>query len=456
MSADREQPAGGDRQDNDLSERLAALEQACWEARATADRAVECLDLMRAANDIADAAGTAEAFGNRYLQHLCSVLDADGAALLRNEASTGGFVTFQHVGSGGVAEPIVPHAAMPEYECWSAPGAGRSVLDDYGGRSGHHSLAWVWRPADNIALILGRGEDGAAKAAFSTADKEVVRTALGIYVEVKRRKRSLEALVADKEAAERANMAKSRFLAMMSHEVRTPLNAILGYAEMITTGLVGPPTNPKTLESAEIIHASGLHLLGIITDILDISRVEAGKLELDDAPTDLDPLLVRAVDMVRRQAVAAGVDLSIESMSTSPGLLVDHRLVLQALTNLIMNAVKFSDRGGEVVVRVTRGDDGGVDIAVKDAGPGMNEREVAIALRPFGQVDGRHRRLNQGIGLGLPLAKSFIEKHGGRLSIDSAPGRGTSVIVHLPADRVLGSAAAPAANPTGMPGSSAS
>ena len=328
------------------------------------------------------------------------------------------------------------------------------MLDAYSERRGHHSLAWAWRPAENIALILVRGQGRVGEPTFSAVDQPTLQTALTIYAEGLRRRQSLDAVIAEKEAAERANAAKSRFLAMMSHELRTPLNSILGYAEMITTGLVGPPANPKTQESAEIIHASGLHLLGIITDILDISRVEAGKLELDDAPADLDALIRRAIEMVRRQAAAGGVGLTVERLSAVTRVRVDRRLILQALTNLVTNAVKFSDRGSEVVVRATDSADGGLDIAVRDTGPGMSERDVGIALQPFGQVDGGQRR--QGIGLGLPLAKSFIEEHGGRLSIDSRPGEGTNMILRLPAGRVLGGPGVAPEEPDRGPGPAAS
>lgn len=453
MSGGRGQ-AGGGRQDDDLGQRLADMERVCREARQTADQAFTHLTLMRVANEIADAAETGAAFGSRYLQHLCSALRADGAALLRNDASAGGFVTAQHWGAVDVPQPVVPPAAAPEYDIWPAAKDGPSMLDAYSERCGHHSLAWAWRPAENIALILVRGQGRVGEPTFSAVDQPTLQTALAIYAEGLRRRQSLDAVIAEKEAAERANAAKSRFLAMMSHELRTPLNSILGYAEMITTGLVGPPANPKTQESAEIIHASGLHLLGIITDILDISRVEAGKLELDDAPADLDALIRRAIEMVRRQAAAGGVGLTVERLSAVTRVRVDRRLILQALTNLITNAVKFSDRGSEVVVRTTDSADGGLDIAVRDTGPGMSERDVGIALQPFGQVDGGQRR--QGIGLGLPLAKSFIKEHGGRLSIDSRPGEGTNMILRLPAGRVLGGPGVAPEEPDRGPGTSAS
>jgi signal transduction histidine kinase len=245
--------------------------------------------------------------------------------------------------------------------------------------------------------------------------------------------RSARDLVAAKEEAELANRSKSTFLATMSHELRTPLNAIIGFSEVMCAGTFGPLGSARYIDYCSDIHQSGRHLLTIVNDVLDLSRIEAGRMKLYREPVDVGAAVQAALAMVRERAEMAGVTVTREAAADLPPLSADNRLLKQVLLNLLSNAVKFTERGGSVAVSVSAGAAGGTEIRVADTGIGMTEVEIAVALTPFAQVDSKLAREYQGTGLGLPLAKSFVELHGGSLSVASRPGIGTTVAVWFPA-----------------------
>ena len=232
--------------------------------------------------------------------------------------------------------------------------------------------------------------------------------------------------------AELANRAKSEFLANMSHELRTPLNAIIGFSEAISSGLLGPVLDSKQLEYITDIHTSGLLLLSIINDILDMSKIEAGKLELTRQNVSVPPVIAEALRMVGERARSHKIKLSTTMPAGDIGIWADERAIKQILLNLLSNAVKFSHQGGRVDIRASLDGAGGLVLEIEDYGIGMSAEEMERAVQPFGQASPTTTRTHGGTGLGLPIAKGLAEAHGGSLTIESIPERGTRVRVTLP------------------------
>ncbi|MCA0199637.1 MAG: HAMP domain-containing histidine kinase [Proteobacteria bacterium] len=235
--------------------------------------------------------------------------------------------------------------------------------------------------------------------------------------------------------AEVANRAKSRFLANMSHELRTPLNAIIGFAEVIHNQFKGPVGNPQYVDFARSIHESGRHLVGIINDILDLSKVEAGKADLDEDVTHVAALIGHATSLMRQSIDSAQLRLEIQVEQDLPDVLVDARKINQVLLNLISNAVKFTPADGKIQIKARHAADGGVEIIITDTGSGIAQDELADVLKPFVQSRDTERSRVQGTGLGLPLADQLMKLHGGTLTLASTRGVGTSVTVHIPRAR---------------------
>ncbi len=233
-----------------------------------------------------------------------------------------------------------------------------------------------------------------------------------------------------KEMAEVANRSKSAFLANMSHEFRTPLNAIIGFSESLLAGYFGAMP-PKQLEYVDDIRKSGEHLLQLINDVLDLAKVEAGRMEPHIETLHPGQVIADSLEMMRMQADRAGVNLSADIPDALPELQADERMLRQMLLNLLSNAVKFTPRGGRAWVSAAVADRI-LKIAVHDTGVGMAAQDIPKALAPFGQVRGVLSREHQGTGLGLPLVKSLAELHGGTLDLDSLPGKGTVVTINLP------------------------
>ena len=235
-----------------------------------------------------------------------------------------------------------------------------------------------------------------------------------------------------KEEAELASRSKSEFLANMSHELRTPLNAVIGFSEVMAHELFGPLGQTKYKEYVNDILRSGRHLLDVINDILDIAKLQSGKAELNRRPTRLGDVIEDAMRMIGTQAKAAGIELACTIDPDIPEIEADSTRLRQLLLNLLSNAVKFTPPGGKVAV-VAGPCAEGVRFAVSDTGIGMAAKDIPKALEPFSQIDSSMTRKYGGTGLGLPLSKLFAELHGGRLAIESEPGRGTTVTVILPA-----------------------
>ncbi|WP_341912763.1 ATP-binding protein [Ferrovibrio terrae] len=245
----------------------------------------------------------------------------------------------------------------------------------------------------------------------------------------------LSALAA-KRSAEEANRAKSEFLANMSHELRTPLNAIIGFSSIIRNEMLGAVNIARYREYAGDIHSSGEHLLAIINDILDLSKVEAGKYELAEQDFDADEIMTAAVRLVREKIERSHVQLQMRPRAGLVQLHADRRALLQVLINLLANAVKFTEEGS-IVLAGESTEGGGFAYSVTDTGIGMTAAQIKIALQPFGQIQNALTRAQPGTGLGLPLSDRMVRLHGGWLEIQSTPGQGTRVSVHLPPSRVI-------------------
>ena len=239
-----------------------------------------------------------------------------------------------------------------------------------------------------------------------------------------------------RERAETASRAKSAFLANMSHELRTPLNAILGFSEIINTKAMGPGVSDQYSEYAGHIHGSGRHLLSLINDILDLAKIEAGKLVLREADVDLGRLVEDTVTMFGAQAKAGGIVLSSDVASSCPLISGDERALRQILVNLLSNAIKFTPPAGHVTVFTSLLSDGSLAFGVADTGVGIAEEEHEKVFESFGQ--GRHDAIlsDSGTGLGLPIVRGLAEAHGAHVTLNSAPNRGTRVTIILPKERV--------------------
>ncbi len=255
--------------------------------------------------------------------------------------------------------------------------------------------------------------------------------------DVTARHKEAETLREARDQATAASRSKSEFLANMSHELRTPLNAIIGFSEALERELFGPVGNPRYREYAEDIHDSGVHLLSLINDILDLSKIEAGHFKLHEDETELDHLVQAATRIVRHRAQQANITIECELPSPPLFLVADERALKQVLINLVSNAVKFSPNGSTVRIE-TQVCAESLRIAVIDKGIGIAEHDIPRALTPFTQVDGSLSRTHEGTGLGLPIAKHLTELHGGTLTIESKVEAGTTVYVDLPLSRIVG------------------
>ncbi len=287
---------------------------------------------------------------------------------------------------------------------------------------GGQERAWRWL---KLRGFIVRNPDGAA------------RRVVGSIGDVTDAKLAEAGLIAAKQAAELANRAKSEFLANMSHELRTPLNAIIGFSEIMQQQLFGPVGNARYREYVDNIAVSGRHLLSLINDVLDMSKLEAGQVALEDETLDPGQMVETCVMMVRARAEARGITLTNNARSDGLGLRADRRALQQVVLNLLSNAVKFNAERGSITIDLYRPADGGLALRVADTGIGIPRHALARVLEPFQQADMRLAREHEGTGLGLSISNALMRLHGGGLSIDSTEGRGTAVTATFPPQRVI-------------------
>ena len=304
---------------------------------------------------------------------------------------------------------------------------------------GDREILETWQvSSDEVAIPDARGDErNYTLTKFPIFDAGNPVGFGGVMIDITERTQADLALRESENRAEMANRAKSEFLANMSHELRTPLNAIIGFAEIIKTGMMGPNNNEKNREYAEDIYQSGQHLLDLINDILDISKIELGSEEPNETDIAVPALIKSVMVLMRERARGANVQIELKHDRELPRLRADERKLKQILINLLSNSIKFTHAGGQVTLLARSCPDQGYEFVVKDTGIGIAPEHIAKALQPFGQIDSDLNRRYAGTGLGLPLATELTEMHGGSLELRSIPGTGTTVTVRFPAARIV-------------------
>jgi Amt family ammonium transporter len=338
---------------------------------------------------------------------------APGVGLPGRVMSTGGPLWIADV----TVEPNFPRAALRDYLGLRAGFAFPILVGDEVVAVMEFFSVQVNQPDDRLLHIMAH-----------------IGTQLGRVIE---RERAIASLHEAKEKAEISDRTKSAFLANMSHELRTPLNAIIGFSDIISGEMYGPLGNPKYGEYVQDINDSGIHLLEVINDILDLSKIETGKSELHEKNTDVSRVVGSCLTLVKERAQEEGVAIEFDVATDLQALFVDERKLKQILINLLSNAIKFTPSGGSVTINAWAREDDGFVLTVADTGIGIDLADIPSALSPFQQIDGELNRKYEGTGLGLPLAKSLAELHGGSLDLQSMVDVGTTVTVRFPAERIV-------------------
>ncbi len=362
-----------------------------------------------------DKGGTLKAFNRRFSESFPAALRArvvEGAhyaALIPDSACTPGEA---NAASGALVERKRPKKSARE----------------------HAADTFLYRTGDGHWLVgeNKRTSDGGMLCSFH--DVTALKTAESdLRRQIEWQRRALVAAESARHEAEISARTRADYLAKVSHELRTPLNAILGFSEVLKNEMFGPIGNERYREYGKIIHDSGSHLLGLINDVLDMSKLEAGKLEMHFAPVEICKLIIDCVRGVEPQAKAARVGVCVVLHDNIGWINGDGKRLRQMLLNLLSNAIKFTPPCGEVRVSAFRSG-GSVAIAVSDTGIGIAEDDIPRVLEPYTQIDSKQARQHEGTGLGLPLTKELAEAHGGRLTIESTLDVGTTATILLPYD----------------------
>ncbi len=375
--------------------------------------------------------------------------DAEGRLILCNHwfsASFGGAV--EHVVAGRTVEQILEAAVLWAPDAFEGEDWAVDLLTAHAAADGRPAEL---RAADGRWLRIVHHRTPAGHVVTAQTDitelKRVQHELEDRVVELENARGRLERqaselahmtrdIAAAKDAADAANTAKSQFLAMMSHELRTPLNAILGFSELLRSQAFGPIGSPQYVEYASDIYRSGEHLLELINDLLDLTKIESGLAELEEENVDLNELASSALRLVSSHAANRGVTLGNDVPVDLPYLRGDMRKLRQILLNLLSNSVKFTDAGGEVRVNACHAKGGGIVLRVADTGIGIASEDIGRIMEPFVQADNWLGRQYEGTGLGLPLTRQLAELHGATFDLQSTLNVGTSVTIRFPVERV--------------------
>jgi len=317
---------------------------------------------------------------------------------------------------------------------------GRTSLDVHGDAKGaafieHDREVMEKRTLITHEEIIGGATFLTAKFPVLDSDGDLIGVG-GIETDITERVEVERAYRQARDEAEAANRSKSAFLANMSHELRTPLNSIIGFSDSLLAGTLGPLENPKHREYLSIIRDGGEHLLQLINDILDLSRIEAGKLELDESVVDLHSVFADSIRLVAERAGSSGIYIDNHIPRDLPKLWADERQLRQVLINLLSNAIKFTDAGGRIDATARITEDGGTEIRVSDNGVGIDAEHLQMVQQPFVQVADAMTRKHKGSGLGLAIVQSIVNLHGGKFTLESTLGEGTTAVIYLPESRV--------------------
>ena len=374
--------------------------------------------------------GGSEALAEGAARDLAEMLDlaTDGAVALDSAGRIQSFNAsaerlFGYAAREVAGESVLMLLAPPSHPTATALLENLSRIDD--GSSSEPPTA-----------VVGRDRDGAPLPLALTLARVGPRDAphyCALFRDTRRERETERRLAAARDAALAASEAKTEFLAHVSHEIRTPLHAILGFAEVMMEERFGPIGNDRYRDYLKDIHASGQHVTSLADDLLDLSRIESGKLELAFAPVDANSLIRDCVSLMQPQAARERIIMRVSLFDRLPRVMVDERSLRQIMLNLMSNAVKFNEPGGQVIVSTAVDATGQAVIRVRDTGVGMNESEVGVALEPFGQV--RRGVRKGGVGLGLPLTKALVEANKAEFSIKSRRDHGTLVEICSPSSR---------------------
>ncbi|KKX32019.1 ATP-binding protein [Rhizobium sp. LC145] len=350
------------------------------------------------------------------------IIDANGDIRSMNRAASGLFNYDNEETSGKPFVMLFAHESQ------------RAIMDYLGGLSGH-GVASVLNDGREV---IGREASGGFLPLFMTIGRLTSSNGFcAVIRDITQWKRTEEELRTAKRAAETANAHKSEFLAHVSHEIRTPLNAIIGFADMMAGERFGPIGHPRYVEYANDIGRSGRHVLDIVNDLLDISKIEAGEMDLDFVAVGLNETVSEAVSLVQPQANSQRVIIRTALSHSVPPVVADLRSVKQIALNILSNAIRFTPSGGQIVVSTAYEPNGSVMLRIRDTGIGMTRSELELAMKPFRQVAGGARKRGDGTGLGLPLTKAMVDANRASFAISSSPNEGTLVEITFPPQRVL-------------------